>query len=95
LSTDVTTKWNNLRNATYKAALEAYGWMVRTNADWYEASLNMMAPLTAAAKRSALIQYKKDSNRKNLFCLQEVMRKSQKLARYCANKYWMELSSSI
>ena len=94
LSTDATTKWNNLRNATYKAAMEAYGRRVRTNADWYEANLNVMEPLTAA-KRSALIQYKKDPNRKNLVSLQEARRKSQQLARRCANEYWMKLSSSI
>ena len=63
LSADATTKWNNFCNATYKAAMEAYGRRVRNNADWYEANLNVMEPLTAA-KRSALIQYKKLQNRK-------------------------------
>ena len=53
-----------------------------------------MEPLTAA-KRSALIQYIKDSNRKNLICLREARRKSQQLARHCANEYWMKLSFSI
>ena len=53
-----------------------------------------MEPLTAA-KRSALIQYKKDPIRKNLVCLREAMRKIQQLARRCANKYWMKLSFSI
>ena len=48
LSTDATTKWNNLCNATYKAAVEAYGRRVRNNVDWYEANLNVMEPLTAA-----------------------------------------------
>ena len=84
LSTDATTKWNNLGNATYRAAMEAYGRRIRNNADWYEANLNVMEPLTAA-KRSALIQYKKDPNRKNLVFLQEARRKSQQLARCCAN----------
>ena len=45
------------------AAMEAYGRRIRNNADWYEANLNVMEPLTVA-KRSALIQYKKDPNRK-------------------------------
>ena len=70
LSTDATTKWNNLCNATYKAAMEAYGRRIRNNADWYEANLNMME-LLSAAKRSALIPYKKDPMRKNLVSLQE------------------------
>ena len=48
LSTYATTKWNNLRNATYKAAVEAYGRRIRNNADWYEANFNVMEPLTAA-----------------------------------------------
>ena len=74
--------------------MEAYGRRVRTNADWYEANLNVMEPLTAA-KRAALIQYKKDPNRKNLVSLQEARRKSQQLARRCANEYWMKLSSLI
>ena len=60
--TDATAKCN----ATYKATMEAYGRRVRTNADWYEANLNVMEPLTAA-KRSALIQYKKDPNKKIWF----------------------------
>ena len=33
--------------------------------------------------------------RKNLASLQEARRKSQQLARHCANEYWMKLSSSI
>ena len=91
---DATTKWNNLRNATYKAAMEAYGRRIRNNADWYEENLNVMEPLTAA-KRSALIQYKKDPNRKHLVSLQEVRKKTQQQARCCANEYWMKLCSSI
>ena len=58
LFTDATTKQNNLRNATYKAAIEAYGRRVKTNADWHEANLNVMEPMNAT-KRSDLIQYKK------------------------------------
>ena len=58
LFTDDTKKWNNLHNATYKAAVEAYGSRVRNNANWYEANLNMMEPFTAA-ERSALIQYQR------------------------------------
>ena len=55
MTTDATTKWNNLRNATYKAAVEAYGRRIRNNADWYEANLTVMEPLTVA-KWLALIQ---------------------------------------
>ena len=43
--------------------MEVYGRRIRNNADWYEANLNVMEPLTAA-KRSVLIQYKKDPIRK-------------------------------
>ena len=39
MSTDATTKWNNLRNATYKAAMEAYGRKVRNNADFMRQTL--------------------------------------------------------
>ena len=60
LLTDATTKWNTLCNATYKAAVEAYGRRIRKNADWYEANLNMMEHLIAA-KRSALIQYNRSA----------------------------------
>ena len=74
--------------------MEAYGKWVRKNADWYEANLNEMESLTAA-KQSALIQYKKDAIRKHLVSLQEARRKSQQLARRCANEYWMKLSFSI
>ena len=74
--------------------MEAYGRRVRTNADWYEANFNVMEPLTSA-KRSALIQYKKDPNRKNLVSLQETRRKNQQLVRCYANEYWVKLSSSV
>ena len=77
MSADATTKWNNLRNATYKAAMEAYGRKIRNNADRYEANLNVMELLTAS-KRSALIQYKKDPIRKDLVCLQEARSKKEK-----------------
>ena len=79
MPTDATTKWNNLRNATYKAAMKEYRRRVRINADWYEANLNVMEPLTAAIKVSSQ-PIKKDPNRKNLVSLQEVRRKSQQLA---------------
>ena len=53
-----------------------------------------MEPLTAA-KRSALIQYKKGKKkRKNLVSLQEARRKSQQLAMRYVNEYWMKLSFS-
>ena len=93
LSTDATTKWNTLCNATYKAAVEAYGRKIRKTADWYEANVNVTEHLTAAIK-SALIQYKKNPIIKNLVSLQEAKRKSKQLARRCANEYWMKLSFS-
>ena len=77
-----------------KAAVKTHGRRVRNNADWYEANLNAMKTLTAA-KRSALIQYKKDPMRKKLISLQEARRKRQQLARRCANEYWVKLSSSV
>ena len=62
LSTDAKTNWNNLRNATYKAAMEAYGRRIRNNANWYEANLNVMAPLTAAKTLTLSNRIYKGSN---------------------------------
>ena len=75
--------------------MEAYGKRIRNYADWYEANLSVMEPLTAA-KRSALIQYKKDPNRKQsgLFARSQA-KKSTAGKRRCANEYWMKLSFSI
>ena len=74
--------------------MAAYGRRIRNNADWYEINLNVMEPLTAA-KRSALIQYKKDPIRKNLVSLQEARTKNQELTRRCASDYWVNFSFSI
>ena len=47
------------------------------------------------AKRSALINFKRDPCERNKTALRAARRKAQQTARHCANNYWLQLCQSI
>ena len=53
-----------------------------------------MTPIIEA-KRTALIEYKRSPNERNLHILRAAMSKVQQTARRCANEHWTQLSQDI
>ena len=47
------------------------------------------------AKRSALINFKRDQSKRNKTALRAARNKVQQTARHCANNYWLQLCQSI
>ena len=47
------------------------------------------------AKRSALINFKRDPSQRNKTTLRAARNKVQQTARHCANNYWLQLCQSI
>ena len=56
--------WNTLRDIIYDTALTTYGNKQRKNTDWYEANITLMEHVIDA-KRSALINFKRDPSQRN------------------------------
>ena len=87
-------KWTYLRDTIYDQAIAAYGRRTRRNADWFEASAAVMEPVIEA-KRTAFLKHKEHPSQRNLDALREAKSKAQRVARCCANNYWLELSSTV
>ena len=87
-------RWNSIRNTIYSAAVQTYGKKERKNADWFEANIAEMEPVINA-KRSAMIEYKREPSQRNLLALKAARSKAQQTARRCANDYWLQLSENI
>ncbi|KAI8519655.1 hypothetical protein Bbelb_029120 [Branchiostoma belcheri] len=87
-------RWRQLGPAIHKCAIAAFGRKEKRNADWYEANLMVMEP-AIHAKREALVQWKRDPTQQHMLSLRRAKARCQKLARQCANEYWVKLCSSI
>ena len=87
-------KWSLLRDTIHNTALTTFGKIDRKNPDWYDESLPEIQPIINA-KREAFMNYKKVPSSKNLTALRTARSKVQKIARRCANLYWMNLCHSI
>ena len=70
--------WNTLRDIIYDTALTTYGKKQRKNTDWYEANITLMEPVIDA-KRSALINFKRDPSQRKKTTLRAARNKSNKL----------------
>ena len=90
----INSKWSCLREATYNAAITAYGKKERKNEDWYDAHWEEMEPVIEA-KRKALLAYKSKPSPTTLQALRTARSKAQQTARHCANTYWLNICSSI
>ena len=87
-------RWNSFRSIIYSAAILTYGKKEQKNADWFEANITDMEPVINA-KRTALINYKRDPSQQNLQAVRAARSKAQQTARRCANDYWLQLSQNI
>ena len=90
----IDSKWSHLRDTIYVSALDAFGKKTRENTDWFDAHWDEMKPVTEA-KRKALMAYKEKPTPDTLHALKTAKMHAQKVARQCANTYWLNLCASI
>ncbi|XP_067912972.1 uncharacterized protein [Heterodontus francisci] len=86
---DAETKWAHVRDAIYDSAMTTYGKREKQNADWFQSHFEELE----AAKRIALLNYKKASSELTSVALKVARRTEQRTARRCANDYWQHLCS--
>lgn len=91
---NATTRWDFIRDAIYQAASDTFGKRTRKNEDWFEASIVEMEPVIAA-KSAALLKYKRRPCAKTLAAYREARNNAKRVARSCANDYWLKLCNDI
>lgn len=89
-----TAAWNELRHSIQETASSTFGLKKRTQEDWFVAKCHKIQPFLDV-KRNALLAYKANPTRDNLFKLRKARNDSQRIARQCINEYWLELSQDI
>ena len=87
-------RWNHIRDAIYNSAMDTFGSRERRNPDWFEAAIIKLEP-AIVAKRAALLNYKMEPSEKTLAALRNARSDAQRIARRCANDYWLNLCQSI
>ncbi len=74
--------------------MTTFGKRVKKNPDWFEAGIIELEP-AITAKRTALLNYKYEPSDKALAALRKARNDTQRIARKCANDYWLNLCQSI
>lgn len=93
--TDSTTaRWNYIRDTMYEAASDAFGMRERKSEDWFEAGIKEMEP-AITAKSTALLEHKKQPSKETLAAYRAARNNVKRIARKCANDYWLDLCHSI
>ncbi|XP_063605235.1 uncharacterized protein LOC134780428 [Penaeus indicus] len=91
---DAAARWNKIREAVYNASISAFGKRERKNHDWFNTNLSTMEPVIEA-KRKALLAYKNSPSERTLTALRTARNNAQRVARRCANDYWLKLCEDI
>lgn len=91
---NATARWDFIRDAIYQAASDTFGKRTRKNEDWFEAGIEEIEP-ALAAKSAALLKYKCEPCEKTLIAYREARNNAKRVARRCANDYWIKLCSDI
>ena len=87
-------RWSHIRDSTYKSAMDTFGKKERRNPDWFESGIALLEP-AIAAKRTAMLDYKREPTEKTLAAHRKARNDAQRTARQCANGYWLNLCQSI
>ena len=93
-SSGVEESWKFVRNAIYKSAIDTFGKVERQNKDWFVAGIAVLEP-AVTAKRIALLNYKTCKSTVTLAALRKAQRNVQRIARQCANDYWLNICRGI
>lgn len=94
LGDTATEKWIHLREAIQSSAFSTFGRKSKQNSDWFVAKSSLLMPVIEA-KRTAFSEYKSTPSTHNLKVLQAARSAVQRMARQCANEYWLQLSEEI
>ncbi|XP_037804032.1 uncharacterized protein LOC119598476 [Penaeus monodon] len=87
-------RWSHIRDFIYNSAMDTFGKRERQNPDWFEAGIAELEP-AIEAKRAALINHKREPSVKSIAALRKARNDAQRIARRCANDYWINLCESI
>ena len=90
----MTTKWDEMKEAISETAMDTFGRNTHLSQDWFNAHITEMEPVIEA-KRKALIAYKDSPGEQTLSALRTARADTQRIARRCANAYWIQLSKDI
>ena len=93
-STTAEERWNYIRDAIHTSAMDTYGKREKQNPDWFASGIAEMEPVIEA-KRAALARYRIDPSVKTLSALRKARNNAKRIARQCANTYWLNLCQSI
>ena len=80
-------RWNHIRDAKYKSAVDTFGKRERKSPDWFEAGIEELEP-AISCKRTVLLNYKQEPSEKTLAALRRARSETQRIARQCAKNYW-------
>ncbi|KAK4325144.1 hypothetical protein Pmani_004298 [Petrolisthes manimaculis] len=87
-------RWHYIRDAIHTSAMDTFGKRERQNPDWFEAGIAELKP-ALSAKRTALLDYKREPSKKTLAAFRNARNDAQRIARRCANNYWLNLCQNI
>ena len=79
-------RWDFIRDAKNKAAIDTFGKRENKNEDWFEAGIDSLDP-AIAAKGTALLEYKRQPSAKNLAIYRKARNNAESVSRKCANDY--------
>ncbi|XP_076068334.1 uncharacterized protein LOC143040786 [Oratosquilla oratoria] len=73
--------------------MDTFGKRERQNPDWFEAGITKLEP-AIAAKRKALLNYKREPSEKTLAALRKIRNDAQRIVRRSANDYRLNIQLS-
>ena len=92
LSSDSSASWT--QESIYQDALKSFGEKNHTNKNWFEENINVLLPLINI-KRQVHVDYQHDPSSTSLNRLREARKTFRKIARKCANEFWLKTSAGI
>jgi hypothetical protein len=87
-------RWEQLRNTIHTTAVNVFGKTQRSNNDWFEVNFGTLTP-AIKKRQKALLDYKQSPNNSTHQAYKSAKGTVQRLARKCANDYWLQLCRSI
>ncbi|KAL0195112.1 hypothetical protein M9458_008684, partial [Cirrhinus mrigala] len=90
----VKMRWEYIRDTVYKVASDTFGKKVKKSEDWFEAGIEVLEP-AITAKRATLLEHKRQPSARTMAAFREARNNTKRIARKCANDYWLKLCSDI
>ena len=87
-------RWDHIRESVHNTAIRVFGKKNSNNRDWFEDNSVILTP-AIEERRSAQLKYKQTPNYRTRQAYCSARSNVQKLARQCANDYWLQLCQDI